>query len=124
MPQQYGLFEVDLIGVAAITGGGVLSLLNPEGADVIIKRTIVDLITKATGAANISIGFGPSATGTYTNLLAATAMGGGGAGSVIEGIGGAGALKWPAGQYLTVTGSATTVGLVGRLYLDYFIAKP
>ena len=121
-PTQYGAYEVDLTGVAAVTGGAILALLNPEGADLLLVRTVVDLLAKATGAANINIGIGASPTTSYSNVLAATAAGGGGAG-VIDSLPALGAVKWPAAQYLTVSGSASTVGLVGRLYLDYFRAK-
>ncbi len=122
MPQQYGGYEVDIVGVAATTGGAILGLANPEGADLIVKRVVIDMIPKATGAATANVGIAATATTGAANLIAAGNVGGGGNGT-IDSLPALGAVKWPAGQFLTITGLASTVGLVGRVYIDYFVAK-
>lgn len=123
MPQQYAGYEVDIAGVAAVTGGAILGLANPEAADLIVNRVVIDPIVKSTGAANLLVGIGATATTSATNIIAAGVAGPANTGP-IDSLPALGAVKWPAGQYLTITGSATTVGLVGRVYIDYHLAKP
>ena len=55
---------------AADTGGGVLSWKNEEGAAIIIRRILLDVTTKATGACTIDVGTtDASATTSSDNLL-------------------------------------------------------
>lgn len=129
MPQQYGSYVADIAGVAATTGGAILSLANPEGVDLIITKVVLHRTVKSTGAATADIGIGSGATTSYDTLLDGVDVGAAETASpedniTNKGTNGLPTRKWPAASYLTMTGSATTVGLVGRLYVYYNIAKP
>jgi hypothetical protein len=119
---QSGAFEIELAGVAATTGGAIAGVANPEGADLIITRCILRTTTHSTGAANLDIGIGASATTSNDTLLDGIAVGS--AGKIADniddqGTNGQSYQLWGASQFLTVTGSATTVGMVGKLFIQY-----
>lgn len=107
---------VPIAGVAATTGGGIWSWTPPQGGNVIILQSTFLLTTNSTGAANINLGIAAAATTSNSSLIAATAVGSG-APKIIDsttttsGV----AQIMTNGQFLTLTGSATTVGMVGEL---------
>ena len=70
-----GTLVVDIAGVASTANGGIGSLLNPWGKDVIILRSTLYVATPSTGAANIDIGIGASALDS-TDIINALAMNG------------------------------------------------
>lgn len=109
-------------GVAATTGGAILAWQNQENSPIIIERVEIDVLTKSTGAANLSVGTAANATTSSANLIDTYAIGG--TEKVVntiddKGTNGKGAQKVPVGQYVTFTGSATTVGLVCDVYIYY-----
>ena len=93
---------------------------------MIILRAVLDVTTKSTGAANLSIGVGASATTSSTTLFPVV-VAVGSAAVLTDNISDPTAvpplvsacLPLASGSYVTVTGSATTVGLVGNLYIQY-----
>ena len=122
---------IALTATTATTGGALGTWQPPGGASVvIIDRAIVYVATASTGAANITVGQGSSATTSYTNLIPATSVHT--SGSVIDsyttqiiaataaesGIADL-AVIVPAGNYVTFTGSASTAGMVATAYLRY-----
>lgn len=120
-----------LTATTATTGGAVGSWTPVEGAPIIITRAMVYVATASTGAANLSVGVGASATTSATNLIAATSAHT--SSSVLDSftsqIVAATAAEsgivtlaqiLTAGQYVTVTGSASTAGMVATLYVWYF----
>ena len=114
------VIRIALTGVAATTGGAVAGVLNPLGVDLIVYQAVVQTTTESTGAANLDIGIGATATTSNDTLFDGIAVGTAAllkAASVTHGTNGFGAVKWGAAQYLTVTGSASTAGLVGVLYV-------
>ena len=121
-----GWLSIPIVGVAATTGGAVASVANPEGAPVLITRSILYVATNSAGAANLTAGIAADGVTAATNILTALAMAAA-AGKVFNGnaIITATATEltapgvWGATQFLTVQGSASTVGLTGTLYVEY-----
>lgn len=116
--------RIPLLATTATTGGAVLSWANPELGSIIITRVIIDVTTKSTGAATLAIGStATSATTSANNLLDAVDVGtaAGTFDNITEkGTAGKSRQKLAAGKWVTATGSATTAGLVGFLYIEYF----
>ncbi len=105
------------------TGGGVLSLANPEGADVIVTRLVLDVTTAATGACTVDAGIAAGATTSSDNLVdgldvhSAT-----GVFDNIEdkGTNGKTRQKWESDQYLTISmATGAAAGLAGYAYVEY-----
>ena len=119
-----GFLTIDLTGAVSTDNGGLGEVANPEGVDLPITRSYVYFESGSVGAANLDVGV--AATGVKgTDVLSSF--------DVIEAtVGGKAfycqavpvneteeAVIWEADEYLTFTGSATTVGLVGKLFLEY-----
>lgn len=121
MSEQRGMYKVALVAVADNTPGGALSLANPLGVDAIVKRIMLDVTTPATGAATIDAGIAANGTTASDNLLDGADVGtAAGVFDNLEDGGTNGKMKarWAAGEFLTITASATLAGLVGNVYLD------
>lgn len=116
MPQLDNAYSVALTATAATTGGAILGLANPFGEDVIITSLVLDLETPATGAANVDAGIAANGTTSSDNLIDGQSVGEGSARVVASpsGTSGKAAQRWDSTEYLTVTGSASTAGLVGK----------
>jgi len=118
-----GRMVVDYTGEAAIGAQG--SLLNPEGVDLLVTTSYFYLVTLATLAATLNVGFG--ATGADATDLHGAFPLDGGAGTAWMGLHPAvtqdAALTagiWAAAEYLTFTTAAqSALPCVGKLYLDY-----
>lgn len=117
------VFKARINGVAAITGGAILAWPNPENVPIIIDRIEIDVLTKSTGAANLSVGTAANGTTSSANLIDTYAIGS--TEKVVnnyddKGTNGKSVQKMGLSQFLTLTGSATTVGLVADLYVHYY----
>jgi hypothetical protein len=123
MAQGKGALTGSLTAATTTTGGDALNLANPEGADLIITRFIINITTEATGAATVDAGV--AATGTSNDeLLDGTDVGSAAilvdnleevvAGAVAKAV-----VAWGSAEYLTVTPSATLAGLVGTYHVEY-----
>jgi hypothetical protein len=122
MAEQKGAFVVTLTPTAATTGGAVASVKNPEGADLLITRVVLRTTAFSTGAADLNIGIGATATTEDDTLIDGIAVGTAVkiADNIKEkGTNGLERKLWPAAHFLTVTGSATTAGLAGKVYVEY-----
>lgn len=123
MAEGRGCLYGSIAGVAATTGGAILNLLNPEGVDLIITNFILRTTAVSTGAANVDAGVAAALT-SNDELLDGLGVNGAlvlesnhdqvTAGTVAEH-----EVEWGADEYLTITGSASTVGLVGTYYVEY-----
>jgi len=123
MAQGKGCLYGSLTAATTTTGGDALNLANPEGADLIITRFIINITTEATGAATVDAGV--AATGTSNDEL----LDGVDVGSAailkdnieecVDGTVAAAVVEWGSDEYLTVTPSATLAGLVGTYYVEY-----
>lgn len=119
-----GRLTIDLTGAASTDNGGLGEYLNPEGVDVLITRTFIYFATGSTGAANLDVGV--AATGVKgTDILSTFAV-------LQATVGGKAfncqavpvneteeAVVWEDDEYITFTGSATTVGLAAKLFIEY-----
>lgn len=121
-----GWLAIDFVGVTATTGGAIASVLNPEGQALIVTNAVLYLATNSTGAANLTVGIGASATTDYNDMVTATAMAAA-AGKVYTAAAISASIAteitapgvWGASEYVNITGSASTVGLTGTLYIEY-----
>jgi hypothetical protein len=120
-----GWLEIDITGVASAANAGIGEIANPEGCTLGITRAFLYFTTGSTGAANLDIGVGASGA-KCTDIVAAmdviqATVGGkfiyGPAAQVAETE--CPTAKWTSTTYLTFTGSATTVGLAAKLYVEY-----
>lgn len=121
MTEQVGMYKVAL--AALETAGGVLALANPEGVPLIIKRLILDVTTKATGACTVDAGI--AANGTTLNDTLLDGLDVGTAAGVFDniehqGTNGVSAKRWGTTEYLTISkASGNAAGLVGNAYIEY-----
>lgn len=101
-------------GLVATTGGAIGAWTNNLGYDIIVTSAYFDVTTVSTGAANLTVGQTPTnVTTSSTNLIAAVSV------AALGIKPSALAVKVKNGEFITLTGSADTTGLVGSLYLDY-----
>lgn len=126
MSEGKGCLYGSLAGVATFAGADLLNLANPEGVDLIITNFIVKTTVVSTGACTIDAGV--AATGVSNDEL-------------IDGLDVNGALvlesnhdqvtggtvaehevPWDSDEYLTITPSAASTGLVGTYYVEYIRA--
>lgn len=122
--RNYKIAKVALAGVAGTTGGALFAWQNPENVPIIIDRLELDITTKSTGAANGSFGTAANGTTSSANLIDTYALGG--TEKVVNNIDDKGAngksvQKMTTSQFITGTGSATTAGLVGFVYIHYYL---
>jgi len=122
--RAYKIAKVALAGVAATTGGALFAWQNPENVSIIVDRLELDITTKSTGAANGSFGTAANGTTSSANLIDTYALGG--TEKVVnniddKGAGGKSVQKMTTSQFITGTGSATTAGLVGFVYIHYYL---
>ena len=122
-----GCLAIDVTGVLAATGGAIAGVPNPWGQTVAILRSTLYITTPSTGAANINIGVGATATTDSADIISALAVNGAVTGLAYNGhvmeLGAktniAAPAIWHSTDYITFTGNATTVGLEGFLYVEY-----
>lgn len=122
-----GALVVDITGVASTDNGGVGALANPEGQSLLITKATLQIIAASTGAANLGIGVAASASTKATDVLNDLDVNAPSAGDWYNGFARQNTAKtqisapavWTSSKYLTFTGSASTVGLSARLYLEY-----
>jgi hypothetical protein len=121
-----GWFSIDFTGGTAYSAHPIASVLNPEGASVLVTDAIVYIKTSSTGAANLTVGLGTSATGDYSDMMTATAMAAAAGKFYTARAVSASAQTeitapgvWLSTEYLNVTGSASTAGLTGVVYVEY-----
>jgi hypothetical protein len=102
-------------------GGGIASIVNPFGTEVIIVRVIFQVTVVSTIASTVDVGLDVSATASSDKLLdgldVGTATGVFGAGD--EGASGKAQREWPAGFFVTASqASGTVTGLSGYIALQ------
>jgi len=122
-----GVLALRIDGVASTANAGQGAFPNPEGCDILILRGTLVVHTASTGAANISIGIAADATSAATDLINALAMNGVTAQTAYNCHAMQNTAKtaitapalWTASKYLTITGSASLVGLEATLFLEY-----
>ena len=122
---QKGWLEIDITGVASAANAGIGEIANPEGCTLGITRAFLYFTTGSTGAANLDVGIGASGAKASDIVSAMDVIQATVGGKFIYGPAAQAAetegttAKWTSTTYLTFTGSATTVGLAARLYVEY-----
>lgn len=122
--EQRGMLCIDFVGAASTANGGLGEIANPEGVALGILRTYAYFATGSTGAANFDVGVAASGA-KGTDILSTFDC-------IQATVGGKlfycqavpvneteDAVVWSATTYITFTGSATTVGMVGKLFVEY-----
>ncbi len=109
-------------GVAATTGGAILAWQNPETVPIYVCMVELDVTTKSTGAAALSVGTAANATTSSANLIDSYAIGS--TEKLVnnyddKGTNGKAIQKVPVGGYLTISAAASTVGLLMDVYVTY-----
>lgn len=122
--RNYKIAKVALAGVAATTGGALFAWQNPENASIIVDRLEIDITTKSTGAATFDFGTAANGTTTSDNLI--DGYNANATEKVVnniddKGTNGKSVQKMTTSQFVTGTGSATTAGLVGFVYIHYYL---
>jgi len=115
MSEGKGAYRVALADSDA--AAGIVSLANPEGADVIIPvgGLVLDVATVATGACTVDVGIDADGTGSSDTLLDGVD-----ANAAVAIFSNAAARKWGANQFLTASkATGAAAGLVGHLYVSY-----
>lgn len=116
-----------VVPLAALdTGGGVLSVANPEGVECLITEVIIQVDTKATdGICTIDVGVAANGTTSSDTLLTGLDVGAaaGRFNNINEaGVSGGRDRAWGSSQY--ITGSKATnaaAGLVGYAIIHYLV---
>jgi len=120
--EQKGCYRAAL--AALDTVGGVFSLLNPEGVDLIIPSggLLLDVTTAATAACTVDAGIDSDGTTSADNLIdgldvnAATGQYDNIADKGTNG----GPYKWGSTEYLVISmASGAAAGLAGYAYIEY-----
>lgn len=120
-------FSVELTGTSSTTGGAMCSLANPEGVTLMIVRALFLVKTASTGAANINIGVGATATTDASDIISALAINGVTANTLYNGEAMTTGAKtaytvpalWTSDKFINATGSASSAGFTGTLFLEY-----
>jgi len=117
--------SIAITGVASTDNAGIGEVANPFGVSVQIVRATFNFVTPSTGSANLSVGV--TTTGAAaTDILNALDVNGVAAASWYNGFAMQNTAKtaitapavWTTSKYVTFTGSATTAGFTGTLYLE------
>jgi hypothetical protein len=124
---QYGCFTQDFsVTVAAAGAGGILSIANPEGEILIIKRVLVYISHASTAAGTMDIGIAAGATTLDDTLLDGLSFAATGVFDNVtdKGSNGLGKTLWPVASYLTASKASGATGaevaLAGRIYVEYY----
>ncbi len=125
-----GLLSVPVTGTTSTDGGAMCSVANPEGQTVYILRSYLVVTTHSTGAANINVGVGATAATDASDMIGALAIGGAIDNKIYNGSTIQATTKtevtapaaWTADKFVNCTGSASTAGFTGTLYIEYIRA--
>lgn len=124
-----GFLSVPVTGTTSLAGGALCSLANPFGKTAYILRAWYYAVAASTGAANINCGVGATATTDASDLLSAVDAVALAAGTLLNTIqhqetnetAVTAPAAWTSTSFVNVTGSASTAGLAGTLYLEYLV---
>lgn len=131
--EQRGVMCIKITGAASAAAGGLGAILNPEGVNIVILRGTLYHHTLSTGSATLSVGIGATAATSAADVVNALNLNTGGSIAVDTAFNAfamqntavtiiTGPALWTPTAYLTFTGSATTVGYEGYLFLEYIRA--
>jgi hypothetical protein len=122
--QAGGYLKFTVTGVASTSNAGQGTVLNPEGVKLLVTRVYAYFRTGSTGATNLDAGFttvaakGTDVLSTFDGVQATV----GGKGYYCTAVPvneTQDAVVWNAGEYFTLTGSGSCVGLDADFYIEY-----
>ncbi len=122
---QRGMHKTVITGVASTANAGIGEVANPEGVKLLIIRALLYFRDGSTGAANLSIGVGASGASASDIISTMSVIDATVGGKAYYGPAALAAETevptaiWDADEYVTLTGSASTVGLDADLYIEY-----
>ncbi|MGD9713794.1 MAG: hypothetical protein AB7V46_17290 [Thermomicrobiales bacterium] len=108
---------------AVDTGGGVVSLANPEGAELYVERLILNITSPSLGACTLDAGIAEGATASSDNLI--DGLSAASAAQVADNITNGGSngkagQNWGASEFLTVSvASGAAAGIAGTALVHY-----
>lgn len=115
-PANAFMYTGDLVAEATGAVGGVITLQNTTGVDILVTNMIINITTVATVAATVDIGVddaGDTSNDTiFDGLDVNTATGLFNAGKH-GGTNGIGNVVWKKDEFIVATGSKTVAGLAG-----------
>lgn len=121
-----GEVRVYKVAVTALdAAGGVASIANPEGVEVLVTRVVIDVNTPSTGACTVDAGIAANGTTLNDTLIDGLSVATAGVFDNISeaGTNGKARAAWGASQFLTISkASGAAAGLVGFVYVHYTIA--
>ena len=127
---QSKLVKLPINGGIAITATGHaagahgIAWKNPEGVDIIVECVVLDVTTQATGSATMDIGVAADGNTTSDTLLDGVNVGAApilATSGVNGGTNGKTMVPMTSSQYITGDGNASLAGLVGNIWIKYFI---
>lgn len=122
MAEQNGCYKVALVAGGA-TAGSVLALANPEGAQLVITRVILNVTTGAGGAFTADCGVAANGTTSSDTLLDGVSIVAAGVVDNINNGGSNGKARqlWGASEYITITPSASiaATAFAGNAYIQW-----
>lgn len=122
---QRGWFKFTLTGATSTANAGLGQIANPEGVPLGIVRAFAYFRTGSTGAANLDIGIGASGAKASDICSEMDVLHGTVGGKLVHLPAAQAAetenptAKWMPDAFLTVTGSASSVGLDADVYVEY-----
>jgi hypothetical protein len=122
---QKGMLCLKLTGAASVVDAALGAFANPEGVPLLIARSFIHFRTGSTGAANLDVGVGAVGAKASDIVSALAVLEATVGGKVVYGPAAQVAETevptaiWEADEYLTFSGSATTVGLDADVYVEY-----
>ena len=125
-----GFLEIPLTGALLFAGGEIAAVANPEGVPLIIVDVKIYVDTPSTGAANIDVGLAANATTSDTDMINGLAINGAITNKIYNGSTIQATTKtevsapaaWTADKFVNCTGSASSAGFTGTLYIEYIRA--
>ena len=121
-PDYQQISRVRLPLAALDTKGGVVSILNPFGFDVLILRAVINVTTKSTGACTLDIGIDADGSTGDDTLLDGLDVGTAvilADNIITPGTNGLGVAQWDDDEYVVASmASGAAAGVAGYLYLD------
>ena len=127
---QSKLVKLPINGGVAITSTAFTAGLhgmawkNPEGVDIIVESIVLDVTTAATGSATADLGVAADGTTSRDTLIDGVDVG---AAAILATSGNNGGsngktfVPMTSTQYIVGKGSASLAGLVGNIWIKYFI---
>lgn len=108
----------DLEGTATVADAALGSYENPGPTAMIVTNAYLYVSAQSTGACLLDIGFSASEDGKNDKLFDGRSVAAAGV-FTPGGTNGGVPRLWSAGEFLTLSPSASSAGLVGRLFVEY-----